>query len=78
MRAAPDLYGVSGGGLWRFGRRLRDAVAPPRLSAIAVRWERQQQIKHIRGTRIRPILAAIADQYPDARSIIQGHLDGTV
>jgi hypothetical protein len=65
--------GVSGCGLWRFSRRFRDAVAPPRLSAIAVRWERQQ-IKHIRGTRISPILAAIADRYPDARSTIQSHL----
>jgi hypothetical protein len=76
MRTAPNLHGVSGGGLWRFGRHLRDAVAPPHLSAIAVRWERGQ-IKYVRGTRIRPILAAIAQRYPDARSIIHSHLGGT-
>jgi hypothetical protein len=71
---APDLYGVSGCGLWRFGRRIREAVYPPRLSAIGIRWERQGKVKHIRGTRIRPIIAAIGRRYSDARSIIERHL----
>lgn len=73
---APDLYGASGCGLWRFGRRIRDAVRPPVLSGIGVRWERQKKIKHVRGTRIRPILAAITRQYPDARSIMEDYLNG--
>lgn len=71
---APHLYGASGCGLWRFGRRMRDATEPQRLSAIAVRWERHAKVKHVRGTRIRPILAAIAQRYPDARSIMQDHV----
>ncbi len=73
---APDLYGASGCGLWRFGRRIREAVRPPRLSAIGVRWERQGRVKHVRGTRITPILAAIAQRYADARSTIEQHLHG--
>lgn len=75
---APDLYGASGCGLWRFGRRIREAARQPRLSAIGVRWERQSNVKHVRGTRIRPILAAIAERYPDARAIMRDHLSRAV
>jgi hypothetical protein len=70
MVTAPDLYGASGCGLWRFGRYIRDATRPPLLSAIGVAWG-QDKVKHVRGTRIAAILECIADQYPDVRAAIK-------
>ena len=73
MLTAPDLYGASGCGLWRFGRHIRDAVNPPRLAAIGVRWEARGRVKHIAGTRIQLVLSGIADRYADARIAIDRH-----
>ena len=73
MLTAPDLYGASGCGLWRFGRHIRDAVNPPRLAAIGVRWEARGRVKHIAGTRIQLVLSGIADRYADARITIDRH-----
>ena len=46
-RNAPDLYGSSGCGLWRYGRKLRDAATPPKLSAIAIEWYKKGRHKHL-------------------------------
>src|ERR1035437_7611865 len=52
QRSAPDLYGASGCGLWRYGRRVRDSVGPPKLSAIATEWHKKGRHRHVLGTRI--------------------------
>jgi len=62
---APDMHGVSGGGVWRFGRRLRNASEAPKLSGIAIEWEKRGRYKHVLATRIRPILAGMARTHPD-------------
>lgn len=64
-RNAPDLYGSSGGGLWRFGNRLRDAVGRPKLSAVATEWQKRGRHKYILGTRIQLVMEALADKYDD-------------
>jgi hypothetical protein len=68
---APDLYGVSGGGLWRFGRRLRDTIHSPRLSAIAIEWRKRGRYKYVLGTRIEPIVAALVERYADVRDAVR-------
>jgi hypothetical protein len=67
---APDLYGMSGGGIWRFCRYLSTATQPPQLSAVAIEWHRSGQHKYVTGTRIRPIIAHLADMYDDVKNIL--------
>lgn len=71
-RNAPDLYGASGGGLWRFGRRLRDATERPKLSAIATEWQKRGRHRYILGTRIQLIIEALADKYEDVGQVVSG------
>jgi hypothetical protein len=65
---APDLPGVSGAGLWRFGRYLRHATESGRLAGIVIEWRRVRH-KYVL-TRIRPILAALASRYDDVAEFI--------
>ena len=74
MVTAPDLYGASGCGLWRFGRNLRTTATPARLSGIGVIWQHKGPVKYVRATRIVPILAAISSRYKDARDVIERYL----
>ena len=69
-RNAPDLYGASGCGLWRFGRRIRGSFRPPKLSAIATEWHPKGKHRHILGTRITFIIGALADKYEDVRRYV--------
>lgn len=73
---APDLQGMSGGGIWRFGRYLTYATEPARLSAVIVEWHRTGRHKYVMGTRIRPIIAAIADRYPDVKEFVERQTEG--
>lgn len=73
-RNAPDLYGASGGGLWRFGRRLRDAKERPKLSAIAVEWQKRGRHRYILGTRIQLVIEALAEKYQDVEQVVSQHL----
>jgi hypothetical protein len=59
---APDLYGVSGCGIWH----LKDltAASKPRLCAIAIEWHRGNA-KRILGTRIRVALEELARRFPE-------------
>jgi hypothetical protein len=75
LRSAPDLYGTSGCGIWRYGRRLRDTQSPPRLSAIATEWKKKGQNTHILGTRIHIVVSAMADKYEDVRSFVEVQLN---
>ena len=67
---APDLFGVSGAGLWRFGRFLRHATLAARLSGIVIEWRRSGRNKYVMATRIRPIIAKLADRYPDVEEFV--------
>jgi hypothetical protein len=62
---APDLNGMSGGGVWRVGPRLLSVDRAPVLSAIVVECRQKATPKHILSTRIQPILGAIASRYRD-------------
>jgi hypothetical protein len=68
---APDLYGASGCGLWRYGRRINDAVGPPKLSAIAVEWHEKGRHRHVLGTRIELVVQSLVDKYDDVREHIE-------
>jgi len=70
QRTGPDLYGSSGGGLWRYGRYIRTSKGPPKLSAIGIEWHRKGRYRHVLGTRITHVLAAIADKYPAVRALV--------
>jgi hypothetical protein len=74
QRTAPDLYGVSGSGLWRYARRIRHATAQPRLSAIAIEWRSKGVHQYILGTRIHLVIAALAQKYEDVQRFIAEHL----
>jgi hypothetical protein len=69
-RTAPDLYGASGSGLWRFGRRLRTTSQPPKLAAIATEWHSRGLHRYILGTRIQLIVEALAERYEDVAAFI--------
>jgi hypothetical protein len=73
-RNAPDLYGSSGGGLWRFGRRLRDATEPPKFSAIATEWQKRGRHRYILGTRIQLVIGALAEKYRDVGEVVSKDL----
>jgi hypothetical protein len=74
VRTAPALNGVSGGGMWRFGRKLREATRPPLLSAIGTEWH-QREHKYILGTRIDVVLAGMVDLLPQIRDFVIGRLE---
>lgn len=76
MRTAPALNGVSGGGVWRFGRKLRAATRPPLLSAIGIEWH-QDKHKYILGTRISVALAALADTLPQVRGFLSDRVSAS-
>jgi hypothetical protein len=73
---ARDLYGVSGGGVWRFGRRLREVTDPVRLSAIVIECHQKVRHKHVLATRIRPIIAALTQRYADVSAFVTSMVTG--
>lgn len=74
-RTAPDLYGSSGCGLWRFGRRLRSTSGPPRLAAIATEWQKRGRHRYVLGTRIQPIVEALIEKYEDVVAFVTNQLE---
>jgi hypothetical protein len=73
QRTGPDLYGSSGCGLWRYGRYIRTSLGPPKLSAIGIEWHRKGRHRHVLGTRVPLVLAAIADKYAEIREFLDEH-----
>lgn len=71
QKEMPDLPGVSGGGVWRFGPTLRDAKAPPRLAGIAVEWYPKGRHPYILATRIGAVLTALVARYPDVGPVVE-------
>jgi hypothetical protein len=75
MHTAPSLRGVSGGGVWRFGRRLRDATSPPLLSAIFTARHKGKH-KYLLGTRVSVVLELLRGQFPHVREFIEAQREG--
>lgn len=73
QRTAPDLNGTSGGGIWRFGRRLRTTTGTPKLSAIMTECHPRGKHRYILGTRIQLIIEALGDKYPDVMTSLSAH-----
>lgn len=66
---APDLYGVSGGAIWRLtgsGASLNE----PLLHSIGTKWQRRAKPPRIMGTRVTLLLQALATEFPQLRSSI--------
>jgi hypothetical protein len=74
QHTAPNLYGVSGGGVWRFGRRLRDATEMARLTGIVIECHPRARHKHILATRVRPIIAALTQRYADVNAFVTSEI----
>jgi hypothetical protein len=74
QRTAPDLNGVSGAGIWRYGRRLRNATAPARLSGILTEWHKRGRHRYVLGTRFDLVLAKLAEKYADVRAFVQSQI----
>ena len=70
-QSAPDLYGMSGGGVWCFGGRLGHASSQPLLAGIGIEWLRKEKDKVIVATRIDRILEAIVEKYPELGILVQ-------
>jgi hypothetical protein len=75
QRTAPDLYGASGSGLWRYGRRISDDDARPRLAAIATEWHPKGEHRYLLGTRVPLVIEAIADRHESVREFVAERLD---
>jgi hypothetical protein len=72
---APALRGASGGGIWRFGRKLRDTTRPPLLSAIFTEWHKGKH-KYLFGTRIQVVVGLLSAQFPHVREFVEAELGG--
>jgi len=69
MRAAPALNGASGGGMWRFGRKMRKATNAPLLSAIFIECHKARH-KYIFGTRIQVVIHAMSERMLHVREFV--------
>lgn len=58
--AAPNLYGMSVGGVSHVSGRSRRPASRPQLAAIAVEWHRQGKVKEVLATRVQPIVHRVA------------------
>lgn len=67
---APDLKGVSGGGLWRVPI-YDEALRETRLAAIAVEQHVKGEHRHVRATRVSVLLSVIHHFHPDLRRPIE-------
>lgn len=66
---APDLNGISGGGLWRVPIN-DEAIRETRLAAIAVEQHPKGMHRHVRATRVSVLLSLIYQLHPDLRAPI--------
>jgi hypothetical protein len=73
MRTAPALSCASGGGIWRFGRKLRDTTRPSLLSAIFTEWHKGKH-KYLFGTRIQVVVGLLSAQFPHVREFVDAEL----
>jgi len=74
---APDLYGISGGGVWHLSPDSGVPLPQARLAAIAVEWHDKVRVKHVLATRIRPLVALLAHRYPGVRDAVAAYAHHT-
>lgn len=74
LNTAPDMYGMSGSGIWRIGPNAWEATSPPKLSAVVTEWQKKGRHPHILGTRIHSIVAALSAHHADVRAFVAGTL----
>jgi hypothetical protein len=72
--AAPNFQGISGGGLWRIQSDDASPLRETRLAAIAVEQHRKGRHRHVLATRVRLILTAVHERYPDLRATLEDAL----
>ncbi|MGH7604184.1 MAG: hypothetical protein ACRENK_09340 [Gemmatimonadaceae bacterium] len=70
---APALNGASGGGIWRFGRKLRETTRSPLLSAIFTEWHKGKH-KYLFGTRVQVVVGLLTGQFPHVREFVEAEL----
>jgi hypothetical protein len=75
--SAPDLKGISGGGLWRVPIN-DEAVRETRLAAIAVEQHPKGVHRHMRATRVSVLLSLVYNLHPDLRAPIANAFDQVV
>ena len=66
---APDLYGISGGGIWWLPEYDGPDARPPKLHAIAIEWHSGRQ-RQVLGTRVHVLLSAIWRDFPALRDLL--------
>jgi hypothetical protein len=70
VREMPNLQGMSGCGVWRYGPSMRTTTAPPRLAGIAVEWYPKGRHPYILATRISVVIAALTQRHSDVREAV--------
>jgi len=66
---APDLWGVSGGGLWILRRPGPEQPPAPLLAGIAIEWHKTRR-KRVVATRIEVLLYGIWGHWPELRPFL--------
>ena len=64
---APDLYGISGCGIWWLENHLSPEPSAPRLAALATEWHTGSR-RQIMGTRVEVALSAVWKNFPEVRA----------
>jgi len=71
---APDLNGISGGGVWHLAPESQVPLAKAKLAAIAVEWHDRVRVKHVLATRIQPLIALLTARYQIIRDAVTTYL----
>lgn len=74
---APNLNGISGGGVWHLAPESGIPLPQAELAAIAVEWHDKARVKHVLSTRIRPLVAELAHRYPGIRDAVAAFVRDT-
>ena len=74
--SAPDLNGISGGGLWRVPVHDESRIGDTRLAALGIECQAKGRHRHIRATRIRTVLTAVFNSFPDLRPALTAAMPG--
>jgi hypothetical protein len=67
---APNLFGISGGGVWHLAPNSGMPLPQAQLAAIAVEWNDKLRPKHVLATRLQPIIALLAHRDTPVRDAV--------